>query len=183
MLLCEKISQTNTRMDNTLMEQHPLALDDGRRIAPVLDGLVHLVQHVQNRLHQVIVHRALLSRHRVRQVLQQLVHRQPHRLLAHQRDLPQRADRRTAALRVSPRPSSHLPVAHHRRLLQSHQQGLEQGGTVSRPRGEEVDAVAQEPHCRALQRGDVLAVLLQRRGEVQQAEDLLCLTSPNDPNI
>lgn len=71
----ETLRQRNTPLNDILVEQNSLPLDDGSRVALVLDRLVHLVQHVQNGLDQIIVHNTLLSGHRVRQVLQQLVHR------------------------------------------------------------------------------------------------------------
>mgnify|MGYP006954139938 CR=1 FL=1 len=71
----ETLRQRNTPLNDILVEQNSLPLDDGSRVALILDRLVHLVQHVQNGLDQIIVHNTLLSGHRVRQVLQQLVHR------------------------------------------------------------------------------------------------------------
>ena len=58
-----------------------------------------------------------------------------------------------------------------------------QRGAVGGAVREEVNAVAEEPERGALQRGHVLAVLLQRCGEVQQTEHALSLTDPNDPHI
>ena len=71
----ETLRQRNTPLNDILVEQNSLPLDDGSRVALILDRLVHLVQHVQNGLDQIIVHNTLLSGHRIRQVLQQLVHR------------------------------------------------------------------------------------------------------------
>lgn len=150
------------------MEKRSFALQDRRGVFIVLDRLVHIVQHIQDRLYQIVVHLRVLAAHHLRQVLQHLIDADSDRVLAHQRDFPQRANRL----------ATHFPVAQHRRLLQTQQNGLDDLAALQQPvrHREELAALAEEPVRGALQQREMRVELLVRRREVQEPEHRLHAT-------